>query len=129
MVVDDHPDIVEILRITLESKGFNVRCAYSGQELFAGLEKEKPDLIILDVMMPQMDGLEVLVRLKWKAATASIPVILLTAKVQNEDVEKGYKLGTEHYIKKPFTTTQLMTSINRLLGVPDSRPSQPIASA
>ncbi len=128
MVVDDNHDIVDILRITLESKGFNVTCAYSGQELFAGLEKEKPDLIILDVMMPEMDGLEVLVRLKWKLSTSSIPVILLTAKVQHEDVEKGYKLGTEHYIKKPFTSTQLITSINRLLGMPDTPLFHPTAS-
>ncbi len=129
MVVDDNTDLVEILRITLESKGFNVRCAYSGQELLDSLEKQKPDLILLDIMMPQMDGLEVLTRLKGNPATASIPVILLTAKVQNEDVEKGYKLGTEHYIKKPFTNTQLMTGINRFLGVPDTQPSPPIASA
>ncbi len=128
MVVDDNPDLVDILRMTLEDKDFNVRCAYSGQELFAALEKEKPDLILLDIMMPKMDGLEVLVRLKWKLSTSSIPVILLTAKVQNEDVEKGYKLGTEHYIKKPFTSTQLITSINRLLGMPDTPLFHPTAS-
>jgi len=122
MVVDDSPDLVETLRTMLEEKGFNVTCANSGQELFAGLEEQNPDLILLDIMMPKMDGFEVLVRLKWKLSTASIPVILLTAKVHHEDVEKGYKLGTEHYIKKPFTNTQLMTVINRLLGMPDTPP-------
>ncbi len=129
MVVDDSPDLVEIVRLTLEGEGFNVRCAYSGKELLAALEMEKPDLILLDVMMPGMDGLEVLIRLKWKLGTASIPVILLTAKVHHEDVLRGYKLGTDHYIKKPFDNTQLVTSINRLLGLPDTRPSHPIASA
>ena len=117
MVVDDSPDLVEIVRLTLEGKGFNVRCAYSGKELLAALEKEKPDLILLDVMMPGMDGFEVLIRLKWNPATASIPVILLTAKVHHEDVLRGYKLGTDHYLKKPFDNTQLVTSVNRLLGL------------
>ncbi len=117
MVVDDSPDLVEIIRLTLEGKGFNVRCAYNGKELLAALEKEKPDLILLDVMMPGMDGFEVLIRLKWNPATASIPVILLTAKVHHEDVLRGYKLGTDHYLKKPFDNSQLVTSINRLLGL------------
>ncbi len=129
MVVDDNRDIVEILRIQLEENGFNVRCGYSGEELFAGLEEQKPDLILLDIMIPKMVGFEVLVRLKWKLGTASIPVILLTAKVHHEDVEKGYKLGTNHYIKKPFTNTQLVTTINRLLGMPDTPPSPPRTSA
>ena len=115
MVVDDNHDLVEIVRLTLESKGFNVRFAYSGKELFTGLEEQKPDLIILDVMMPQMDGLKVLTRLKGDPGTASIPVILLTAKVQYEDVLGGYKMGADYYITKPFTSTQLMTGINLFL--------------
>jgi CheY-like chemotaxis protein len=86
MVVDDDPEPVDILRITLESKGFNVRCAYSGRELFASLEEQKPDLILLDIMMPKMDGLEVLTRLKGDPNTTSIPVIMLTAKSQDVDV-------------------------------------------
>jgi len=64
MVVDDNPEIVDNVRLLLERKGYSVRCAYSGPQLLAGLEEEKPDLIILDIMMPQMDGLEVLTRLK-----------------------------------------------------------------
>ncbi len=116
MVVDDSPDLVEIVRLTLEGKGFNVRCAYNGKELLAALEKEKPDLILLDVMMPGMDGFEVLIRLKWNPATASIPVILLTAKVQYEDVIKGYERGADLYITKPFTPTQLLDGINLILG-------------
>ncbi len=115
MVVDDNADLVEIVRLTLESKGFNMRCAYNGQELFVGLEELKPDLIILDVMMPQMDGLKVLTRLKGDPGTASIPVILLTAKVQYQDVIKGYKMGADYYLTKPFTSTQLMTGINLFL--------------
>ncbi len=116
LVVDDSPDLVEILRITLESKGFNVRCAYSGKHLFAGLEALKPDLILLDIMMPQMDGLEVLTRLKGNPDTASIPVILLTVKGEPEDVIKGYERGADVYITKPFTSTEVLEAINLVLG-------------
>ena len=116
MVVDDNQDLVEIVRLTLESKGFNVKCAYSGKDLFAGLEERKPDLIILDIMMPEMDGLKVLTRLRENSETASIPVILLTAMVQHEDVLGGYKMGADYYITKVFTNTQVLEGINLILG-------------
>ena len=116
MVVDDNPDIVTIVKTILEGKGYGVQSAYSGQEVFNMLEEQKPDLIVLDIMMPQMDGLEVLTRLKGEPATATIPVILLTAKVQYEDVLGGYKMGADYYITKPFTSTQLLNGINLLLG-------------
>ena len=127
MVVDDNQDLVEIVRLTLESKGFKVRCAYNGQELLDSLERQKPDLILLDIMMPEMDGLEVFTRIKGNPDTASIPVILLSAKALEEDVRIGYKLGADEYITKPFTRTQLMTSIHRHLRGPDYSPSPPIA--
>jgi len=115
MVVDDSPDLVEIVRLTLEGKGFNVRCAYSGKELLAALEKQKPDLIILDIMMPEMDGLEVLARLKSAPETSFIPVVLLTAMVRYENIIRGYRMEADYYITKPFTETQLMTGINLFL--------------
>ena len=116
MVVDDNPDIITIVKTILEGKGYNVLSASSGAQLLNLLEGTKPDLIILDIMMPEMDGLEVLSRLKALTETASIPVILLTAKVQYEDVLGGYKLGADYYITKPFTSTQLVNGINLLLG-------------
>ena len=116
MVVDDNPDIVTIVKTILEGKGYGVQSAYSGKEVFNLLTEQKPDLIVLDIMMPQMDGLEVLTRLKGDAATSTIPVILLTAKVQYEDVLGGYKMGADYYITKPFTSTQLLNGINLLLG-------------
>ena len=116
MVVDDNPDIVTIVKTILEGRGYGVQCAYSGLEVFTLLEGQKPDLIVLDIMLPQMDGLEVLTKLKGSPETASIPVILLTAKVQYEDVLGGYKLGADYYITKPFTSTQLINGINLLLG-------------
>ena len=116
MVVDDNPDIITIVKTILEGKGYSVLSAYSGPELLTCLESQKPDLIVLDIMMPQMDGLEVLTRLKGAPDTSSIPIILLTAKVQYEDVLGGYKLGADYYITKPFTSTQLVNGINLLLG-------------
>ncbi len=115
VVVDDDPDLVTILRLILEHNGFNVVCAYSGRQLFSALEDHKPDLIILDVMMPHMHGFEVLNRLKGNSETASIPVILVTAKIQFENILEGYKSGADYYIPKPFTKSQLMEGINRIL--------------
>jgi two-component system alkaline phosphatase synthesis response regulator PhoP len=116
MVVDDNPDIITIVKTILEGKGYSVSSASGGAELLNMLKGQKPDLIILDIMMPEMDGLEVLSRLKAMSETATIPVILLTAKVQYEDVLGGYKLGADYYITKPFTSTQLVNGINLLLG-------------
>ena len=116
MVVDDNPDIITIVKTILEGRGFTVFSASSGPELLSLLPTQKCDLIILDIMMPEMDGLEVLTRLKGKIETSTIPVILLTAKVQYEDVLGGYKLGADYYITKPFTSTQLVNGINLLLG-------------
>ncbi len=111
-VVDDDPRLVTLVRVMLEEKEFNVRYAYSGPQLLAGLEEQRPDLIILDIMMRQMVVLDVLSRLKEEPDTASIPVILL---IEHEDILGDYKMGADEYIAKPFTRTQLMKSINRFL--------------
>ena len=115
MVVDDDPDMVTLLRARLEQREFNVMYAYSGSQALAGLEKQKPDLILLDIMMPEMDGFEVLRRLKAAPETSSIPVILLSALDQLKDISTGYEMGADHYITKPFTNTHLMTVIDHLL--------------
>ncbi len=129
MLADDNPELIEVVRVMLEAKGYNVMCANNGKEIITGLEKQKPDHILLDIMMPQIGGLEVLERLRGNPGTASIPVIMLTAKVHHEDVQRGYKLGADYYIKKPFDRFKLLASINLLLGMRDRRPSPPIASA
>jgi len=116
MVVDDNPDIVTTVKTLLEVKGYEVQPAYSGQEVFNLLAKQKPDLILLDIMMPRMDGLEVLTRLKGDSNTRSIPVVLLTAKQPDEAIFGGYDIWADSYITKPFTNTQLLNVINRLIG-------------
>ena len=116
MVVDDNPDIVTIVKTLLEGKGFKVQPAFSGQEVFILLAQKKPTLIILDIMMPQMNGMEVLLRLRRNPDTRSVPVILMTGKVNDEDVYRGYNFGADYYVKKPFDTFNLMAGINLLLG-------------
>jgi len=116
MVVDDNVDIVAIIKTILEDKGYALQFAYSGQEAFNLLGEQKPDLIILDILMPIIDGLEVLTRLKGDPDTASIPVILLTSKVEYKDVLIGYNMGANYYITKPFTKGQLLEGINLVLG-------------
>ncbi len=116
MVVDDEQDMVDLIKTMLEAKGYGVQSANSGQEAFNLLGEQRPDLIILDIMMPQMDGLEVLTRLRENSDTASIPVIFLTAKVHEEDLRRGYKMGAKYYITKPFTSTQVLEGINLMLG-------------
>jgi CheY-like chemotaxis protein len=116
MVVDDNPDIVTVVKTLLEGKGYKVQAACSGQEVFILLAKQKPDLIILDIMMPRMDGLEVLTRLKSYSNTRLIPVVLLTAKQPDEAIYGGYDIWADSYITKPFTNPQLLNVINRLIG-------------
>ncbi|MFQ5538764.1 MAG: PleD family two-component system response regulator [Candidatus Binatia bacterium] len=121
IVVDDDPEMVAMVRDMLEQNDFNVRCALSGAQLFNGLEEQMPDLILLDVVMPQIDGLEILARLKGDRETSSIPVILVTAHGEVENILAGYKLGADYYITKPFTTGQLVSGISSILSCDQGR--------
>lgn len=120
LVVDDNPDAVTILSTMLEASGYTVVGEYSGASALAAANVDPPDLILLDLMMPEMSGMEVLQRLKDNPATARIPVILVTAKTQDEDVITGYRYGAEYYITKPFTAKQLRYGVNLVLGQGDS---------
>ncbi len=115
LVVDDHPDVVAIIRSILEAQGYEVLAAYGGREAMTKLEGCRPDLVVLDIMMPEVSGFAVL---KWMRATprlASIPVILLTAKNEDEDLLEGYRCGADYYIPKPFTSGQLLYGIRVVL--------------
>ncbi len=124
LVADDDPDIVAIAKTTLEKTGYVVQTAGNGLEVFSRLEEQKPDLIILDIIMPHMNGLEVLERLKETAETSSIPVILITAKIQ-QDMLRGDKLGADYYIPKPFNSAQLFNGINFVLSGDQKHSNQP----
>ena len=116
LVVDDNLDSIMILRSILETHGCGVRVARSGPEALAQLQAEVPDVILLDVMMPEMSGFEVLDKIKSTHATSKVPVIMVTAKVQDEDVMNGYQHGADYYITKPCTAKQLLYGIGLVLG-------------
>ncbi len=115
LIAEDDPALIKVYRMALQDI-FEVEIACNGQEALDAANVHRPDIIVMDVMMPVMDGLEALARLKDNPATATIPVILLTAKVQHNDVLDGYKTGADYYITKPFTTTELLNGINLCLG-------------
>ncbi|MBX3023469.1 response regulator [bacterium] len=115
LVVDDNVDSIMILRSILESQGYTVRTAQSGVDALTLLSHELPDLVLLDVMMPQMSGIEVLERIKTTHTWSRVPVIMVTAKIQDEDVMTGYQHGADYYITKPCTAKQLLYGISLVL--------------
>jgi len=125
MVVDDDPDTLDIIKLILKDNGYGVQTAVNGLEVFSRLEEQKPDLIILDIRMPHMDGLEVLERLKGTAETSSIPVILITARIFSKDMARSYIQGADYYMTKPFTSTQLIDGINFVFSGDQKHSNQP----
>jgi two-component system alkaline phosphatase synthesis response regulator PhoP/two-component system response regulator VicR len=120
LVCDDERSIVRLIQVNLERQGWQVVTAYDGKE---GLEKimaEKPDICVLDVMMPYMDGFEVLKNLRREPSTQKLPVVMLTAKAQDKDVFEGYHYGADVYLTKPFNPMELVTFIKRIIAGSDS---------
>lgn len=111
LVVDDEPDILRLIEIKLRRAGFEVFTARDGEEGLQLAEREKPDLVLLDVMMPKRDGYSVAQELKSRLSPAPI-VIMLTAKGQETDVVRGLKAGAEDYIVKPFSPRDLLARMN-----------------
>ena len=117
LIVDNEPSIQEVAQICLETvAGWEVSIASSGLEGLAAAEREQPDAILLDIMMPDMDGLDTFSRLQANPVTRSIPVILLTAKVQTTDRQNYSKLGIRSTIAKPFSPLELAQEIATTLG-------------
>lgn len=117
LIVDDDADARTVVRTILVSSGYEVSDAAGGQEALDALSAFTPDLIILDIMMPGMSGYDVVLRLKQKPETQNIPIIMLTAKSDPEDLLMAYKdYAVEYYIPKPFTTKQLTAGIKLVLG-------------
>jgi len=116
MVIDDEPDLVEVVKLILESDGYMVITAGGGEEALDEIEKEKPDLVLLDIIMPRMDGWEVFSRIKSNPKTHEIPVIMLTAKDQRIDKLIGlHVVCVDDYITKPFGRAELLERIKRVL--------------
>ncbi|MCP4689577.1 MAG: response regulator [Desulfobacterales bacterium] len=116
MIVDDNPQNIRVLGNTLEEHGYEPAVFLSGQEALEFLLKEKPELILLDIMMPEMDGYEVCRYIKEDVTTKNIPVIFLTAKSETEDLVKGFEVGAADYVTKPFKAAELLARIKTHIG-------------
>ena len=116
LVVDDEQDLVETVKFRLEASGFEVSSAYDGQEGLDKAKAEKPDLILLDLMLPKLDGYKVCRMLKFDEDYKHIPIIMLTARSQETDKTKGEAVGANKYMTKPWEWKELLAAINELLG-------------
>jgi CheY-like chemotaxis protein len=116
LVVDDEEDVVELLRLVLGKKGFEVQAASSGMEGLARAQSTLPDLIVLDIMMREMDGWEVLKLLKLDDRTRAIPVVIVSARVEPKDKIRGLQEGAIDYVTKPFAVRDIVQKIEAALG-------------
>ena len=108
LVVDDEPTIVRLMEFILARQGHEMIVAVNGEEALQKIQAEQPDLVLLDIMMPRIDGYEVAQRLRADPATATLPIIMLSAKAQEEDIRKGIDVGVDEYITKPFSPEHLV---------------------
>ena len=115
LVVDDEVNIVRLIQINLQRHGYEVETANNGAEALAKIRDSRPDLLVSDVMMPEMDGFELLANVRRDPALSDLPVIMLTAKAQDADVMSGYKHGADMYLTKPFNPAELITFAKRIL--------------
>jgi two-component system, OmpR family, alkaline phosphatase synthesis response regulator PhoP len=115
LAVDDEEDILELLRFNLTKEGFSVVCAASGEEALKSALSKRPDLILLDLLLPGIDGLEVARRLKNDPSTKDIPVVMVTAKGEEADIVTGLEVGAEDYITKPFSRKVLIARVRAVL--------------
>ncbi|MGH2688778.1 MAG: response regulator [Actinomycetota bacterium] len=116
LIVEDEKTLLKLESILLKSKGYRVVGATSGTEALALVQREKPDLVLLDVMLPGIDGFKVCAHLKGASETKDIPVVMLTARTRQEDIARGREVGANEYITKPFQSAQVTRVIARLLG-------------
>jgi len=116
LVADDDPDILSLVTLRLERDGYEVIGAPDGERAVEKALERTPDLALIDVSMPKLDGYEVTERLRQPEPTSAIPIILLTARVQDSDVARGIEAGADDYMKKPFSTADLRTRVQAALG-------------
>ena len=115
LIVEDEESLLKLESILLTSKGYDVRGVSNGQLALDAIEEERPDLVLLDIMLPEIDGFEVCQRIKDNPETKDIPVIMLTAKKSREDMARGEKVGADWYITKPFKSAMVIETIQRFL--------------
>jgi DNA-binding response OmpR family regulator len=115
LAADDDEDVLALVAFRLERSGYNVLQARDGEEALELAVRELPDLAVLDVMMPKLDGFELARRLRAEEATRRMPIILLTAKAQDGDVERGFDVGADDYVRKPFSPRELQARVQAIL--------------
>jgi len=115
LIVDDEQELVSMVKMRLEAAGYDTLEAYDGQDALAKARQENPDLIILDLMLPKMDGYKVCRMLKFDEKYKKIPIIMLTARIQDSDKEMGTEVGADAYVTKPFDDQLLLAKIEELL--------------
>ncbi len=115
LAVDDEPNIVRLIQVNLVRQGYTVETANNGVEALAKIRENRPDLLVSDVMMPEMGGFELLKNVRMDPALSDLPVIMLTAKTQDKDVMEGYTHGADMYLTKPFNPAELLQFVKRIL--------------
>jgi two-component system alkaline phosphatase synthesis response regulator PhoP len=115
LVVDDEEDILELVRYNLHREGYTVVCTTSGEEALTLAQREAPDLVILDLMLPGIDGLAVARHLRQHSATSDVPIVMLTAKGEEADVVTGLELGADDYVTKPFSPRILIARLKAVI--------------
>ena len=120
LVVDDDDVIRQLITVNLELEGFDVVTAVDGQDALDKVKAANPHVVTLDVMMPRVDGWEAAARLRADPETAHIKVVLLSARAQEADIQRGEKIGVDAYLTKPFDPDELIATVRRLAGLPEA---------
>ncbi|WP_169569719.1 phosphate regulon transcriptional regulator PhoB [Sneathiella limimaris] len=115
LIVEDEPSMVELLRYNLESEGFEVTSASDGEEAILSIEEQKPDLVLLDWMLPKLSGIEICRRLRRDQEFRNLPIIMITARAEETDRIRGLDVGADDYVSKPFSPAELLARIRAVL--------------
>ena len=115
LIVEDEPEIAELIRLNVEKEGFDTDVVHAGEPAVEFVQSKQPDLILLDLMLPDIDGLEVCRRIKWEPATRETPIIMVTARGEESDIVTGLEMGADDYITKPFSPRVLAARIRNVL--------------
>ncbi len=129
LVVDDNTQNIKFLSTVLRAEGYEVGIALNGVEALEFVQNNLPDLVLLDIMMPELDGYQVCIRLKQDKRIDHIPIIFLTAKVESEDIIKGFEVGGIDYVTKPFVTAELLARVKTHLEIKTLRSLLPICAS
>jgi DNA-binding response OmpR family regulator len=121
LIVDDEPNIVFAMELLMKKEGYEVHAVDEGEKVFPAIREFRPDLILLDIMLPKIDGYEVCQRIRADAALKDIRIIMITAKGRDVEKEKGLALGADYYITKPFSTREVVMKVKEILAAGPER--------